>query len=338
MQIIKTPHFDFLRWRWFAIGLSWLIIIAGVVVIKTKGLPLGVEFSGGTIVIVQFDQRPPDPSVLRNALERAMPGEGQNAIIQRYGEESARQYMVRVPDVGAESGAGLSEKADKVVAALKAGNVGSFTPAGREIVGPAVGQDLRSKGKWAMIFSLLGILLYIAFRFQFSFAVGAVVATVHDLLVTFAFLAFFRYDLSLNVIAAILTVTGYSTNDTIVIFDRVRENIRGMRRDNLYDIVNKAVNQTLGRTIITAGTALLSAVALFMFGGEVLHGFAFTMIVGIVTGTYSSVFIAAAIAVIWQGRGKAVSRMATAPPPSPRPPSASEQPSKTRKPGRRRAS
>jgi preprotein translocase subunit SecF len=332
MQIFKTPHFDFLRWRWFAIGLSWAIIIAGLVVIKTKGLPLGVEFSGGTIVIVQFDQQPPESSAVRNALEKAMPGEGQNAIIQRYGDDAARQYMIRVPDVGAEAGAGLSEKAEKVVAALKAGNIGSFKLAGTEIVGPAVGQDLRRKGEWAMGLSLVGILLYIAFRFQFSFAVGAVVATVHDLLVTFAFLAFFRYDLSLNVIAAILTVTGYSTNDTIVIFDRVRENIRSMRRDNLYDVVNRAVNQTLGRTVITAGTALLSAIALFLFGGEVLHGFAFTMIVGIVTGTYSSVFIAAAIAVIWQSRMKGASKMAAAAP------TASAPPSKTRKPGRRRAS
>ncbi|MBW8894653.1 MAG: protein translocase subunit SecF, partial [Acidobacteria bacterium] len=150
-------------------------------------------------------------------------------------------------------------------------------------------------------------------------------------LVTFAFLAFFRYDLSLNVIAAILTVTGYSTNDTIVIFDRVRENIRGMRRDNLYDVVNRSVNQTMGRTVITAGTALLSAVALFLFGGEVLHGFAFTMIVGIVTGTYSSVFIAAAIAVIWQSRIRKAGKMA------PSESAASATPGKTRKP-RRRAS
>jgi preprotein translocase subunit SecF len=334
MQIFKTPHFDFLRWRWFAIGLSWLIILTGVAVIKTKGLPLGVEFSGGTVVIVQFEQEPPDSSVIRSALERSMPGEGQNAVIQRYGPEASRQYMIRVPDVGAEAGAGLSEKADKVVAALKAGNVGSIKlPVSTEIVGPAVGQDLRRKGFLATVLSLIGILLYIAFRFQFSFAVGAVVATVHDLLVTFAFLAFFRYDLSLNVIAAILTVTGYSTNDTIVIFDRVRENVRGMRRDNLYDIVNKSVNQTMGRTVITAGTALLSAVALFLFGGEVLHGFAFTMIVGIVTGTYSSVFIAAAIAVIWQGRTKKPGKMATSAPAA----SASPTP-KTRKPGRRRAS
>ena len=334
MQIFKTPHFDYLRWRWFAIGLSWLVIIAGLLVIKTKGLPLGVEFSGGTIVIVQFEQQPPDASVIRNALEHAMPGEGQNAIIQRYGPESGRQYMIRVPDVGAEAGAGLSEKADQVVAALKAGNVGSIKlPVSTEIVGASVGQDLRRKGILATVLSLIGILLYIAFRFQFSFAVGAVIATIHDLLVTFAFLAFFRYDLSLNVIAAILTVTGYSTNDTIVIFDRVRENIRSMRRDRLYDVVNRSVNQTMGRTVITAGTALLSAVALFLFGGEVLHGFAFTMIVGIVTGTYSSVFIAAAIAVIWQSRVNKVGKIAASAPTASAPPSP-----KTRKPGRRRAS
>ena len=154
----------------------------------------------------------------------------------------------------------------------------------------------------ATVLSLIGILLYIAFRFRFSFAVGAVVATIHDLLVTLAFLAFFRYDLSLNVIAAILTVTGYSTNDTIVIFDRVRENLRNMRRDNLNHIVNTAINQTLGRTVITAGTTLLSAIALFLFGGEVLRGFAFTMIVGVITGTYSSVFIAAAIVTFWRSR------------------------------------
>ncbi len=332
MQIFKTPHFDFLRWRWHAIGLSWLIILGGLAVIWTRGMPLGVEFSGGTIVIVQFDQQPPEPSVIRAALDHAKPGDGQNAVIQRYGDNSARQYMIRMPDVGQESGTGLSATADRLVAALKAAGVGSFHPVGTEIVGPAVGEDLRRKGILATVLSLVGILLYIAFRFQFSFAVGAVIATVHDLLVTLAFLAFFRYDLSLNVIAAILTVTGYSTNDTIVIFDRVRENIRGMRRDNLYDIVNRSVNQTLGRTVITAGTALLSALALFLFGGDVLHGFAFTMIVGIVTGTYSSVFIAAAIAVIWQGRlkgpGKMATTAATAPPPA----------TKARKPGRRRAS
>ncbi len=317
MQIFKTPNFDFLRWRWHAILLSWVIILSGLAVIKVKGLPLGVEFSGGSIVILQFDQQPPDDAVIRAALERDQPGDGQNAVIQRYGDASQRQTMIRVPSVGAETGTNLSQAADRVNGALKKAGIGNFKEIGREVVGPAVGADLTRKGILATVLSLVGILLYIAFRFQLSFAVGTVVATIHDLLVTLAFLAFFRYDLSLNVIAAILTVTGYSTNDTIVIFDRVRENMRGMRRDNLYNIVNLSVNQTLSRTVITAGTALLSALALFFFGGEVLHGFAFTMIVGIVTGTYSSVFIASAIAIIWQSRVKGTGPISkTAPEPT----------------------
>ena len=170
------------------------------------------------------------------------------------------------------------------------------------IVGPTVGAELQQRGILATVFALLGILVYIAFRFRFSFAVGAVVATVHDLLITLAFLAFFRYELSLNVIAALLTITGYSMNDTIVIYDRIRENMRSMRRDDLSTIVNSAVNQMLDRTMITGGLTMLSVIALYLFGGEVLKGFAFTMIVGIITGTYSSVFIAAAIVLIWQGK------------------------------------
>ena len=174
------------------------------------------------------------------------------------------------------------------------------------MVGPVVGRELTSKGTSAFLLSLFFILLYLWFRFELSFAVGATVATLHDILITMAFLVFFRYDMSLNIIAALLTMTGYSTNDTIVIFDRVRENLRGMRKDNIKEIVNVAVNQTLNRTIITGGTALLSVIALYFFGGEVLRGFAFTMIVGIITGTYSSVFIAAAIVTFWpHGRGGA---------------------------------
>jgi len=219
---------------------------------------------------------------------------------------------VRVPTVGAEQGASLSASGQNVEAALRKANLGNFKVVGTEIVGPSVGEELTQKGIWAFVLSLVGILAYIAFRFEFSFAAGAVIATLHDVLVTFAFLSFFRYDLSLNVIAALLTVTGYSTNDTIVIFDRVRENMRKMRRESLNEIINISINQTLGRTVITAGTALFSAIALFLFGGEVLHGFAFTMIVGIITGTYSSVFVAAAIVTFW--RRTKPSKLSTAAP------------------------
>jgi len=300
MHIFKHTDIDFLRWRWHAIAASWVIIIAGVITIATKGIPKGVEFAGGTVVIERFD-RPVSVQQVREALDRNYPGGGQNTVVQSTGDPSANMVMIRVPQVGAESGASLSSEAQKVEDALNKGSLAAHHREGAEIVGATVGRELTSRGIWATVLSLFGILAYLAFRFQFSFGVGAVVATIHDLLITLAFLAFFRYDMSLNVIAAILTMTGYSTNDTIVIFDRIRENLRVMRRDSMNHIINVSVNQTLGRTVITSGTALLTALALFFFGGEVLHGFAFTMVVGIITGTYSSVFIAAAIVSLWRG-------------------------------------
>ena len=313
MQIFKNPNYDFVGYRWHALALSWAVIVAGLLTVYFKGLPLGVEFSGGTIVVVQFDQVPGIDRV-RSAVGGLFPGGGENVVVQRYGSAEQRQIMIRVPEVGKEQGTGLSQVADLVVRGLQGAKVGNFKVVGTEIVGPVVGRDLAQKGFWATVLALAGILIYIALRFQLSFAVGAIVATIHDLLVMMAFLAFFRYDLSLNVVAAVLTITGYSVNDTVVIFDRVRENLRGMRRDNITHIINVAVNQTLGRTVITAGTALLSVVALFLFGGEVLKGFAFTMIVGIVSGTYSTVFIAAAVVSFW--RSKKPSRMTAATPPA----------------------
>jgi preprotein translocase subunit SecF len=307
MHIFKNPNYDFVRWRWHAIAFSWVVILAGVLVIWTKGLPRGVEFSGGTIVILKFAQ-PTNVDRVRSALRH-----GGDAVVQAYGVPGSNQVMVRVPTSGEESGAALSATAEAVVSDVNQAGLGPIggacanasatnCVAGTEIVGPTVGRELETRGTLATIFALTGILIYIAFRFRLSFAVGAVVATVHDLLITVAFLAFFRYDLTLNIIAAILTITGYSMNDTIVIFDRIRENVRSMRRDNIAQVVNTAVNQMLDRTLLTGGTTILSVIALYLFGGEVLKGFAFTMIVGIITGTYSSVFIAAAIVVIWQGR------------------------------------
>jgi preprotein translocase subunit SecF len=319
MHIFHNTKFNFLRWRWHTIALSWVIILAGAFVIWTKGIPQGVEFAGGTVVITQFDQAVSVQQV-RSALDRTFPGG--DVVVQQYGDPSVHQVMVRVPHPPAESGSALSQTQQQITAALTQAGIGSFKIVGTEIVGPIVGQELRQKGLYATVLSLIGLLIYLGARFQLSFGVGAVIATIHDLLITLAFLAFFRYDMSLNVIAAILTITGFSTNDTIVIFDRIRENLRTMRRDNLDHVINVSINQTLGRTIITSGTALLTALALFFFGGEVLHGFAFTMIVGIVTGTYSSVFIAAAIVSFWRGKGPARAAahapgsVAPAPPPA----------------------
>jgi preprotein translocase subunit SecF len=315
MQIFHSPNFNFVKYRWHALVVSWLIIGAGLVMIFTHGIPLGVEFSGGTQLILQFDQQRPNIDQVRTALDKNFPGGGQNVVVQTYGTDAQREVLVRVPHTGKESGTELTRTADEIQNAVKTANLGTFKVAGTEVVGPVVGQELTSKGTSAFVLSLFFILLYLWFRFELSFAVGATVATLHDILITMAFLMFFRYEMSLLLITALLTMTGYSTNDTIVIFDRVRENLRGMRKDNIKEIVNVAVNQTLNRTIITGGTALLSVIALYFFGGEVLRGFAFTMIVGIITGTYSSVFIAAAIVTFWpHGRGGA--RIAAAAPAS----------------------
>jgi len=295
MQIFTNPDFNFIKWRWHAIAFSALIVLAGIAFIWSKGgMPLGIDFKGGTIIIVEFEKSVPEDSV-RAALDK-MPGE---KVVQQYGAASANQILIRLPQsIEREEGANLDRDVQTATAALQQSNLGKYKVIGTEIVGPVIGAQLQRKGLLATLFSILGITVYIGFRFRFSFAVGAIAATFHDILVTLAFLAFFGYDLSLNVVAAILTITGYSVNDTIVIFDRVRENFRSMSRDSLERVVNTSVNQTLGRTVITAGATLLSVVALYLFGGEVLEGFAFTMMVGIISGTYSTIFIAAAIAII----------------------------------------
>ena len=325
MQILNNPNYDFVRWRWHAIAASLVVILAGAAVIWKDGIRLGVDFEGGTIVIAKFDQVPPLERI-REALQKGMPGGGE-AVVQQYGDPANRDVLIRVRRTGAETAGNLSQEAEAAVAALKQAGFGNFNVVGTEIVGPVVGEQLKRQGILATVLALAGILVYIAVRFQLGFAVGAVAATLHDLLVCLAFLAFFKYDITLNVIAGLLTITGYSVNDTIVIFDRVRENMRSMRRDNLTRIVNVAVNQTLSRTVITAGTTLLSVIALYLFGGEVLEGFAFTMLVGIISGTYSTVFIASAIAIMFQGRRLVKGQVA---------PAAADAP--PRRSGRRRAS
>jgi preprotein translocase subunit SecF len=299
MRIFTNTTYNFTRWRWHALALSALVIAAGLAVIVARGgMPLGIDFSGGTIVVVKFDQ-PVTEEQVRNAVAPIAGDE----VVQQYGEAGDNEWLVRLAQAeGAEQGASLERGSQQILDALRNAGLPSYEILSREIVGPVIGADLQRRGIYATLASILAITIYIGFRFRFSFAVGAIAATFHDIIVTLAFLVFFGYELSLNIVAALLTITGYSVNDTIVIFDRVRENLRSMRRDSMDHVVNVSVNQTLSRTIITAGTTFLSVLALYIFGGEVLRGFAFTMLVGIVAGTYSTVFIASSIAIILSQR------------------------------------
>ena len=220
-------------------------------------------------------------------------------VVQRYGPATDRRFLVRVPlEKENARGDALESGLAHLTNALTTGQLPAFTIAESELVSAAIGADQQRRGVYATLASLAAISAYIAVRFNPSFAVGAIAATVHDVLVTLGCLAIAGYDLSLNVTAALLTIIGYSVNDTIVIFDRVRENAKAMRGEPLSSVVDVSVNQTLSRTVITAGVTLLSVLALYLFGGEALQGFAFTMLVGIVSGTYSTVFIASSIATL----------------------------------------
>jgi len=294
MRILTDVNIDWLRWRWHALALSWLIIIGGVGLIVTRGLPLGIDFAGGTNVIIRFEQSVSDDAV-RDALE-GIPGDKQ---IQQFGEASNNEKLIKLPlSTRAEEGFTLEQGATDVLASLQKADVGGFQVLSTDVVGPVIGEDLQRRGIYATIGSLLGIMAYIAFRFRLSFGIGAMTASIHDVLITLSFLLFAGYELSLNVIAAILTLVGYGVNDQIVIFDRVRENLRVHRREPMNELINRSVNQTLPRTVITAGSTALAVLSLYLFGGEVLEPFAFTMLVGIITSTYSTVFIASAVAVL----------------------------------------
>ena len=308
MRMFTNTTYNFTRWRWHAIGFSLVVILAGIaVIVQRGGLPVGIDFSGGTIVVVKFDQAVTEDQV-RDAVD-PIPGE---EVVQQYGDAGEHEWLIRLAEAGQEQGTGLEQGSEQILGALRAAGLPTFELLSREIVGPVIGEDLQRRGIYATLASILAITAYIAFRFRFSFAVGAIAATFHDLVVTVAVLVLFNYEVSLNIVAALLTITGYSVNDTIVIFDRVRENQRSMRRESLDHVVNVSVNQTLARTVITAGTTFLSVLALYLFGGEALEGFAFTMLVGIISGTYSTVFIASSIAIILGQRKRHVA-MASAP-------------------------
>ncbi|HVR69296.1 MAG TPA: protein translocase subunit SecF [Vicinamibacteria bacterium] len=294
MEILKDAHFDFLgKTRYFVLA-SLLVIAAGIAFIATRGLRYGVEFSGGTQLIVTF-QNPPDTDRIRNAVEPVAPG----SVIQSYGETSANRVLIRVGATG--EGEELDAHARAVIAALgRSYGANPILESNSEIVGPVVGAELRKKAIQLTVLGLFFQLIYIGFRFKGAvWGAGATVAVFHDVLITLACLAFFRYEITLNVIAALLTLVGYSVNDTIVIFDRARENLRHKRKEPLRKVLNDSLNQTLSRTLISNGTTFLAVLGLYLFGGEVLRGFGFAMVIGILVGTYSTIYIASPLVVRW---------------------------------------
>jgi preprotein translocase subunit SecF len=299
IQLFKDTHYDFIGKRRWAYLLSAAFITAGLVSIGVKGgLRYGIDFSGGTLIQARFENAVP-VSLIRNALDRIKGGE---SIIQEFGDP--REFIFRLPllDASAEE---VTRRVQGALAAEPA--LGKAEVRRVEFVGPQVGRDLQLQALYAVLASAAGILIYIAIRFDFKGGVAAIVATFHDVLVTFSAMSLSDREISLPVLAAFLTIIGYSVNDTIVAFDRLRENRgKGIRKGiSFAEQMNAAINQTLSRTVLTSLTTFLSSVLLFLFGGKVLEDFAFVLTVGVVTGTFSTIYVAGAILVDWNAWGEA---------------------------------
>ncbi len=307
MEIIKNPNFDFLGRARYFIALSLFFIIGGIAVMATRGIVYGVEFSGGTQLILHFQNRP-EVDKIRSAVDKL----GSGAVIQIYGDARQNKVLVRVAQEAPENDLDAPARAIRDALARSYGQ-NPVLESSSEIVGPIVGGELRQKAVYLTVLGLLFQLIYIAARFKGgAWGVAAAVAGLHDILICLGFLTFFRYEITLNVIAALLTLVGYSVNDTIVVFDRARENLAKRRKDPLPAILNDSMNQTLTRTLISNGTTFLSVLGLYLFGGEVLRGFGFTMVVGILIGTYSTLFIAVPVVNWWYGRKGGTAAMETA--------------------------
>jgi len=297
MDILRDTNINWLKYRWYFFSISLVLFLVGAVDIYRKGgLRYGIDFSEGTIVYAKFENAPEIESI-RQALANSDLGE---VIIQRYDQPSLNQVMIRVERQAEQTG-DLDTAANQILDTLRERyQENRLVDSSTEIVGPVVGQELRRKARNATLLALAAMLIYIGLRFEFIYGVGATIAVLHDVLVTLGLLSLFGYEISLNVIAGFLTLVGYSVNDTIVIFDRVRENRRFLRRKSLDEIINLAINQNLRRTLLTAGATFLTVLSLYLVGGEVLRSFSFVLVVGIIVGTYSSIVIASPVVSWWR--------------------------------------
>lgn len=286
-EIIKQgTKIDFLGWARLYFLISGLVILGSLVLIFGKGFNYGVDFSGGTVVQVSFE-KVPNIETMRNVLNNAVTG---SVSIQNFGGE--RDFIIKAEQTSDDLQAVASTIQNTLIE--KMGAEGGVTIERVEQVGPQVGKDLKHKALLAVIYAVIGILIYIAIRFQLIYGIGAIIALVHDVIITLAVIIIANISFDLTVLASVLTVVGYSLNDKIVVFDRIRENAKGNPDKPLMQIMNKSINETLSRTILTSVSTLLALFALYFFGGEVIHGFSLAMIVGIIVGTYSSIGIASA--------------------------------------------
>jgi preprotein translocase subunit SecF len=287
MQIFKQEtNFNFLGVRKLAVIFSAALLLISIASIVTRGFNFGIDFTGGTLVEVGYPQGV-ELSGIRDTLHQNGYGD---AVVQHFG--TASDVLIRLAP---KEGVSSAELSDSVFRALKIQNDGVELRR-VEFVGPQVGDELTNDGGLAMIYALIGILIYVALRFEYRFAVGSVAALVHDVIITLGVFSVLQLDFDLTVLAAILAVIGYSLNDTIVVFDRIRENFRRIRKGSPEEIVNSSLNQTLSRTLMTSFTTILVLLALFFVGGELIHGFATALLVGIFIGTYSSIYVASASA------------------------------------------
>ena len=313
MELFHSVNVDWLGKKWYFLAFSMIFSIAGIVSMSIhwahpvggmhSPVPLGVDFRGGTDVRVQFAQTP-NIEAIRQAIAAAGIKDATIQSIQEEVSQSAgNDVLISLPEQTDENA--LDAGRQQIVDALQTHYNNPFTVQNVQIVGPTVGRQLETKAGLATLYSMAGMLVYLWFRFQLIYGVAAVVACFHDTLITVGFFALTGQEVSLTVIAAILTLVGYSMNDTIVVFDRIRENLRMSRRESLPDVVNRSINQTLSRTVLTSGLTFLTVLSLYIFGGPVLKGFSFALVVGILIGTYSSIAVAAPMLVAWQEwRGK----------------------------------
>ncbi len=296
MRFIKQTNIDFLSMRKFGFIISGSFILAGLVSLFLNGGPvLSIDFTGGTLAQVRFEQ-PPDIAKVRSALETLDVGVGE---VQTFG--SPDEILIRL-----QVSPGASDMAVELKKALQAQFPDQNLDFRRmENVGPKIGSELKGKALFAIITAIIGILIYISIRFEFRFAIGAIAALVHDVLITLGIFSILNYEISLAIIAAFLTIVGYSLNDTIVVFDRVRENMKRLKNLDQFSIFNKSINESLSRTIITSLTTFAVVFVLYIAGGEVIRYFSFAMIVGVLVGTYSSIYVASPVVVLWQQRSAA---------------------------------